>query len=91
MTALFVVVPLALLVTAGFLFAFSWSVRGGQMDDLDTPALRALEDETEGRYLFKAEGAGVKSEGRVPVRGQTGERKALLRTARKSFRSPPDR
>jgi len=50
MTALFIVVPLALLVSAAFLFAFVWSVRRGQLDDLSTPALRILqEDDAERR------------------------------------------
>jgi cbb3-type cytochrome oxidase maturation protein len=44
-TALFVVVPLALVVSAAFLWAFVWSVKRGQLDDLSTPALRILEDD----------------------------------------------
>ena len=51
MTALFVVVPLALLVSAAFLWAFVWSVKRGQMDDLATPALRILEDDDETRSI----------------------------------------
>jgi len=30
-----------------FLAAFIWSVRGGQLDDLETPALRILSEEDE--------------------------------------------
>lgn len=45
MTALFVVVPLALIVSAVAVIAFVWSVRHGQMDDLSTPALRMLDDD----------------------------------------------
>ncbi len=45
MSALFVVVPLALLVSALAVGAFVWSVRRGQMDDLETPAHRILEDD----------------------------------------------
>jgi cbb3-type cytochrome oxidase maturation protein len=47
MTALFVVVPLALLVSAVAVAAFVWSVRHGQMDDLSTPAVRILDDDDE--------------------------------------------
>ncbi len=47
MTALFIVVPLALLVSALAVGAFIWSVRHGQLDDLETPALRMLEDDQE--------------------------------------------
>lgn len=45
MSALFVVVPLALLVSAIAVAAFVWSVKRGQMDDLSTPALRILDDD----------------------------------------------
>ena len=47
MSALFVVVPLALLVSAAAVWAFCWSVARGQMDDLQTPALRMLDDDAE--------------------------------------------
>ncbi len=46
MSALFVVIPLALIVSAAAVYAFVWSVKGGQMDDLQTPALRMLEDDS---------------------------------------------
>ena len=45
MSTLFVVVPLALLVSALAVGAFVWSVRRGQLDDLETPALRMLQDD----------------------------------------------
>jgi len=45
MTALFLVVPLALLISGLAVYAFVWSVNQGQMDDLQTPALRMLEDD----------------------------------------------
>lgn len=45
MSALFLVVPIALIVSAAAVGAFVWSVRRGQLDDLDTPALRVLEDD----------------------------------------------
>lgn len=45
MTALYVVVPLALLVSSAAVWAFVWSVRHGQMDDLSTPALRMLQED----------------------------------------------
>lgn len=48
MSALFVVLPLALIVAGGFVIAFIWSVKGGQLDDLDTPALRVLHDDIPG-------------------------------------------
>ncbi|MFO0569853.1 MAG: cbb3-type cytochrome oxidase assembly protein CcoS [Polyangiaceae bacterium] len=45
MSALFIVLPLALLLVSGSVFAFLWAARRGQFDDLDTPAVRALHDD----------------------------------------------
>jgi cbb3-type cytochrome oxidase maturation protein len=42
MSVLWVVVPLALLVVGAAIAAFAWAARGGQFDDLTTPAVRAL-------------------------------------------------
>lgn len=45
MSVLYVVVPLALLAAVGWVAAFAWAVKGGQLDDLDTPGARMLHDE----------------------------------------------
>jgi cbb3-type cytochrome oxidase maturation protein len=45
MSVIFIVLPLALLFVAGGVLAFVWSARSGQMDDLETPAVRMLRDE----------------------------------------------
>lgn len=45
MSVLFIVVPLAFLLAGGFLVAFLWSVKRGQFDDLDSPAMRAVFDD----------------------------------------------
>lgn len=45
MSVLFIVVPLAMLLVAGAVAAYVWSARSGQMDDLDTPAVRMLHDD----------------------------------------------
>lgn len=45
MTVLFVVLPLAVLLSALAAFAFAWATRRGQFDDLETPAIRLLTDE----------------------------------------------
>jgi cbb3-type cytochrome oxidase maturation protein len=42
---LYIVVPLALLLVATGLCAYLWAVRNGQMDDLDTPAVRMVRDD----------------------------------------------
>jgi cbb3-type cytochrome oxidase maturation protein len=45
MTALYLVLPLALLVATGAVIAFVWTVRSGQLDDVDTPPRRILFDD----------------------------------------------
>jgi len=49
MSAIYVALPIALLLALLFLAAFIWSVRSGQMDDLETPALRIFSEEDERR------------------------------------------
>ena len=45
MSALYVVLPLAILIVAVAIAGYVWSVRSGQMDDLDTPASQPLRDD----------------------------------------------
>ena len=45
MSVLFLVLPVALLLVLLALAAFRWAARGGQFDDLQTPAVRALDDD----------------------------------------------
>lgn len=47
MSALFVVLPLALLVSSLAVIAFAFAVKRGEFDDLDTPARRILVDDDE--------------------------------------------
>ncbi len=49
MSALIVMIPMALLLGFGFVVAFILSMRGGQYDDLETPAHRILKEESNGR------------------------------------------
>ena len=49
MSALFVVLPLALLVSSLAVVAFVVSVRRGEFDDLETPARRILVDDEPAR------------------------------------------
>lgn len=46
MTVLFLVVPLATVLVGVAVVAFVWATRRGQFDDLDTPAVRMLHDDT---------------------------------------------
>ena len=45
MIALYLVLPLALLIASGAVVAFVWTVRSGQLDDVDTPPRRVLFDD----------------------------------------------
>lgn len=45
MNAVFVLLPLALLIAGVAVALFIWAVRSGQYDDLDTPPVRMLFDE----------------------------------------------
>jgi cbb3-type cytochrome oxidase maturation protein len=51
MSAIYLALPIALLLALVGVAAFIWSVRSGQMDDLETPALRIFgeDDERRGR------------------------------------------
>ena len=44
MSIIFVILPITLLLSLSAVAAFAWATRGGQFDDLRTPALRALHD-----------------------------------------------
>jgi cbb3-type cytochrome oxidase maturation protein len=45
MSVLYIVVPLAILLSGSAVAAFLWAVRGGQFDDVQTPGMRALHDD----------------------------------------------
>ena len=45
MIALYIVLPLALLVAGAAVIAFAWTVRSGQLNDVDTPPRRILFDD----------------------------------------------
>jgi cbb3-type cytochrome oxidase maturation protein len=46
MSVLFIAVPVALAFAISAVIAFLWAARSGQLDDLETPPLRMLQDET---------------------------------------------
>jgi cbb3-type cytochrome oxidase maturation protein len=46
MSVVYIVLPLALLIAVLALYVFIRVVRAGQMDDMDTPSLRVLHDDT---------------------------------------------
>ena len=45
MSVLFIAVPIALLFAGSALGCFFWAVCRGQLDDLETPPLRMLQDD----------------------------------------------
>ena len=45
MNILYVMIPISLVLSIGFLLAFIWTVNSGQYDDTETPAYRILDDE----------------------------------------------
>jgi cbb3-type cytochrome oxidase maturation protein len=45
MSVIFLILPLALLIVAGAVWVFVWSATRGQYDDLETPAIRAIQDD----------------------------------------------
>lgn len=45
MSVLYIAVPVAVALAAGFLAGFIWAVRRGQYDDVDTPSYRMLDDD----------------------------------------------
>lgn len=49
MNILFVLIPIALLLGLVAICGFVFAARSGQFDDLETPAYRALLDDSEGK------------------------------------------
>ena len=47
MSALYLLVPLALLMGTGSVVVFLWAIGRGEFDDLETPALRILIEDDE--------------------------------------------
>lgn len=45
MIVLYLVIPLALVIAGSAVAAFTWTVRSGQLDDVDTPPRRILFDD----------------------------------------------
>ncbi len=45
MSVIFFLIPLSIVVAAGFVGAFIWAVRSGQYEDTCTPSMRLLVEE----------------------------------------------
>lgn len=62
MNALFLLVPLALLLATASVAAFLWAVRGGEFEDMDTPALRVILDDAPAMRLDTSARPGASHE-----------------------------
>jgi len=69
MEAIFVLLPLALIIAAIAVGFFIWAARTGQFDDLDTPAVRILFDDDEPRRPAAPDAAVLVS----PTSGEGGD------------------
>lgn len=47
MSVLYLLIPIALVLSGVFVLAFLWAVRLGQFDDVKTPSLRILHEDEE--------------------------------------------
>ncbi len=45
MSAIFILIPLSIILATAFLWCFVWAVRSGQYEDTCTPAMRVLTEE----------------------------------------------
>jgi cbb3-type cytochrome oxidase maturation protein len=63
MSAVYIALPVALLLALIGVIAFIWSVRSGQLDDLTTPGVRVLLDDDE-----TAPGRAASSPDQMPIR-----------------------
>jgi len=45
MSVIYILLPVAAILAAAAVAAFIWAVRRGQLDDLDTPAVRILHED----------------------------------------------
>jgi cbb3-type cytochrome oxidase maturation protein len=44
MSVIFILIPIALIIAGGFLYAFFWATKDGQFDDTYSPSVRILLD-----------------------------------------------
>ena len=63
MTILFVILPLAIALSALAVLAFLWATFKGQLDDLETPAVRLLCDELREPVRSAAQGQAAAPDG----------------------------
>ena len=47
MSAMYLLIPLSIVLLAAAVWAFFWAVNHGQFEDLDSPAVRILDDDAD--------------------------------------------
>lgn len=67
MPALYVLIPIALLIVAVCIFIFFWAVDSGQYDDLDGPAHSILFDDQDPNHLAGVDEAGAAHDDEKPA------------------------
>lgn len=60
MESVYLLIPVSVILVFGIAYAFWWSVRSGQFDDLEGPAFRILMDEDQPR-VSPDDGAAAKT------------------------------
>lgn len=66
MTVIYLVLPLAVLLSGAAVLAFAWAARRGQFDDLRTPALRVLCDDADAPQVGDRRGTEPCTEQKPP-------------------------
>jgi cbb3-type cytochrome oxidase maturation protein len=64
MEVIYILLPAALIFAVGAVAFFAWATRSGQFDDLETPALRMLGDDSPARDHLGEGAAGGADEPR---------------------------
>jgi cbb3-type cytochrome oxidase maturation protein len=76
MNILLLLIPLSLLLLGAAIWAFSWAVRRGQFEDLDTPALDILREDASERTSARRSDPRAGKDGGTRIGGGAGDTSA---------------
>jgi cbb3-type cytochrome oxidase maturation protein len=62
MSVMYILIGCSLLMAVGFLIAFIWFVKSGQMDDVYTPSVRILFDDIENKTTNSNKNESIKND-----------------------------
>ncbi|MEI6594272.1 MAG: cbb3-type cytochrome oxidase assembly protein CcoS [Bacteroidota bacterium] len=62
MSVMYILIGCSLLMAIGFLIAFIWFVKSGQMDDVYTPSVRILFDDIENKTTNSNKNEPIKND-----------------------------